>query len=62
MFKGIFRRIKNRLYMFVHRKKNDKTKEQEKEKQTDKDQSQSAQFWILACQDQMETEDLDKTG
>ncbi len=36
MFKAIFRKIKNKFYMFVHRKKNNKTKEKEEVKnQTD---------------------------
>lgn len=32
MFKAVFRRIKNKLYMFVHRKKNNKNKEKEEAK------------------------------
>ena len=32
MFKAVFRRIKKKLYMFVHRKKNNKTKEKEEAK------------------------------
>ena len=36
MFKAIFRKVKNRFYVFVHRNKNKKTKE----KETDKNQTE----------------------
>lgn len=35
MFKAIFRKIKNRFYMFVHRKKNNETKKNETAKKQD---------------------------
>lgn len=35
MFKAIFRKIKNRFYMFVHRKKNNEAKEKETAKKRD---------------------------
>lgn len=35
MFKAIFRKIKNRFYMFVHRKKKNEVKEKETAKKED---------------------------
>lgn len=45
MFKAIFRKIKNRVYMFVHRKKNSKTKD----KDTAKNQIGSSLFQQAAA-------------